>query len=89
MLVLDEADKLLSQDFKGMLDKVGHFIITGSFLLIDLLHPRADRRDQRRDPRHDRRPHQRTRSSNLTNRHRVIKTSWHQGYGHHRSVFLS
>ena len=32
MLVLDEADKLLSQDFKGMLDKVGHFIITGSFL---------------------------------------------------------
>ena len=32
MLVLDEADKLLSQDFKGMLDKVGNFIITGSFL---------------------------------------------------------
>ena len=32
MLVLDEADKLLSQDFKGMLDKVGHFFFTGSFL---------------------------------------------------------
>ena len=27
MLVLDEADKLLSQDFKGMLDKVGNFSI--------------------------------------------------------------
>ena len=27
MLVLDEADKLLSQDFKGMLDKVGHITI--------------------------------------------------------------
>jgi ATP-dependent RNA helicase DDX6/DHH1 len=26
MLVLDEADKLLSQDFKGMLDKVIHFL---------------------------------------------------------------
>ena len=33
-----------------ILEQVGHFNITGSFLLIDLLHPRADRCDQRRDP---------------------------------------
>ena len=34
MLVLDEADKLLSQDFKGMLDKVISFLPQGRQILL-------------------------------------------------------
>ena len=34
MLVLDEADKLLSQDFKGMLDKVISFLPAGRQILL-------------------------------------------------------
>ena len=34
MLVLDEADKLLSQDFKGMLDKVISFLPKGRQILL-------------------------------------------------------
>ena len=34
MLILDEADKLLSQDFKGMLDKVISFLPKGRQILL-------------------------------------------------------
>ena len=34
MLILDEADKLLSQDFKGMLDKAISFLPKGRQILL-------------------------------------------------------
>lgn len=38
MLVLDEADKLLSQDFKGMLDMVISRYVNDTFLLLIIWH---------------------------------------------------